>query len=474
MKDSSNTYLNRFYWLALRTNIAIIRNTAWSAIEPKAYPFYPEDSAARILVGGDVCLDTEIRILPYLGARALRGPYDPIHEIGPHQSVSVSRVKKAGIIRRARNKFSKMVRKIYRNYFLPPEFVPNPDQWEVFRELVHTSFQNPEQIFLPSIYERFVRFSITYPSDVSASDYPFTKIASFMKERDFVLVNLETPLTRHPRAYGLFASDPAYAMALKKAGISMVSLANNHMFDAGEIGFMDTMEHLSRAGIPFVGAGKSLDEARSGRVEVIRGIRIAFLSYTQWCNLDFASIAAEYPGILPMDRQIMTEDIKAAKKTADYVFVSLHWGLENEPIPDPKQTEIAHHLIDHGADVIIGNHAHIPQAIEIYRGRPIFYCLGNLIFGSGDTKWLFDNYLAEIVIDQKGIQGVIVHPVSGINEELFQPEILKGTRAKVLLRTLQLKSAFFRTGIYIKEDKGYIRIRDEFPPSQDIPANIRT
>lgn len=458
MKDFINTYLNRFYWLALQSNIDIIRNKAWSAIEPRAYPFYPESSAVRILVGGDVSLDSEIRILPYLGAYALREPFDPIIEIMPNQFRNVSGVRKGGIIRRTRNRFSKMFRKIYRKHFLLPEFVPPEDGSEIFRELVHKNFQNRGQIFLPAIYKKFVKFSMTCPSSGSTFDSPFVKIASFMKNRDYVLVNLETPLTRHHRTYGLFASDPAYAMALKKAGISMVSLANNHIFDGGEIGFIDTTEHLSRAGISFVGAGKNLDEARLGRVEVIRGIRIAFLSYTQWCNLDFASIAAEYPGILPMDRQIMTEDIKAAKKKADFVFVSLHWGIENEPIVHPKQIEIAHFLIDHGAD-LIGHHAHVPQGIEIYRGRPILYCLGNLIFGIGDTRWLFDNYLAEIVIDQRGIQGVIVYPVSGLKEELFQPEILKGTRAEALLRILQLKSAFFRTGIYIEEDKGYIRIR---------------
>jgi poly-gamma-glutamate synthesis protein (capsule biosynthesis protein) len=150
------------------------------------------------------------------------------------------------------------------------------------------------------------------------------------------------------------------------------------------------------------------------------------------------------------------------------VFVSLHWGIEHEPMPHPRQVEIAHLLIDHGADAIIGHHSHVPQAIEIYRGRPILYCLGNLIFGLGDTRWLFDNYLAEIVIDRDGIQGLIIHPVSGLKEELFQPQILTGTRAQGLLRTLQLKSSFFRTGIYIKEDKGYISIRNERSASHEM------
>ena len=470
MKDSRHVYLNRLYWLALKTNINTIRNMAWSAVKPEAYPFYPQSSAVRILVGGDVSLDTELRILPYIGAYALREPWDPNIQIMPNQTVSISQKTKAGIITKVRNRFVNKLRNIYRSHFLLPEFHSPNGGHEVFRELVHKDSKNQGQVFLPSIYEKWVKLSIPCPPSGPTFDFPFANIVSFMKERDFVFVNLETPLTRHPRAYGLFISDPAYAMALRRAGISIVSLANNHMFDAGEIGFLETMQHLSGARISYVGAGKNLREARLGRVHEIRGIRIAFLSYTQWCNMDFASIAAEYPGILPMDRQLMTEDIKTVKKTADFVFVSLHWGIENDPIVHPKQIEIAHFLIDHGADAIIGHHSHVPQAIEIYKERPILYCLGNFIFGWGDTRWLFDNYLAEIVIDQTGIQGVIVHPLSGLGEELFQPQILKGTRAQALLTTLQLKSAFFRTGIYIKEDKGYISVRNERSSSHGIPG----
>lgn len=155
----------------------------------------------------------------------------------------------------------------------------------------------------------------------------------------------------------------------------------------------------------------------------------------------------------------MVEDVKVAKRKADFVFVSLHWGIENDPNVHPKQIEIAHLLIYHGADGIIGHHPHVPHGIEIYRNRPILYSLGNFIFGQSDTRWCLDNYLAEIVIDQERIQGIMIYPISGQGQELFQPELLSGTRSDLLFFELQTRSAAFNTKITIQNDVGYIKIQ---------------
>jgi poly-gamma-glutamate synthesis protein (capsule biosynthesis protein) len=155
---------------------------------------------------------------------------------------------------------------------------------------------------------------------------------------------------------------------------------------------------------------------------------------------------------------MIEEDIKAAGEKADLVFVSLHWGFEDQPNIHPRQKEIAHMLIDAGADGIIGHHPHIPHGIEIYRGKPVLYSLGNLIFGFSSRLWS-DNFLAEIVIDRKSIQGIIIHPVSGRGQELSRPEILSGARARSTLHELQIKSVEFGTAIAIHDDLGFIKIR---------------
>jgi len=268
---------------------------------------------------------------------------------------------------------------------------------------------------------------------------------------------LETPLSDHTRVQGHFICDPRYAGALRDAGVSVVTLANNHIFDAGDRGFSDTMKNLDEAGILYTGGGKDIGDARAGRYIEKRGVKIGFLGYTNLCNKGYVSMAADYPGVAPMDPRMIVEDIKAAREKADLVIVSLHWGLEDQPIIHPRQTAIAHQLIDAGADAIIGHHPHVPHGIEIYRGKPVLYSLGNLIFGFGTAHWS-DNLLAELVIDGKRILGVMVYPVSGRGKELFQPEVLKGDRADSLLHELQIKSVGFNTAIAVQDHIGYIHI----------------
>jgi poly-gamma-glutamate capsule biosynthesis protein CapA/YwtB (metallophosphatase superfamily) len=412
-----------------------IRNFAWRLIEPKGHIFSPSDCAVRILVGGDVTFDLEVRTPRYYGVWRLK------EETAEHWV------------------WTKIKRKFWRvlcRLFFSPKFFSARIVNAPFQELLVKNPENEKRRF--QRHDNRTRFNIDYSSTTSKSAYPFEKIGPFMREKDLVLVNLETPLIRHPRAQGLHISDPRYAQAMKDAGISIVSLANNHIFDAGEIGFLHTLDHLKDAGVSYVGAGRDFEDARLGKLFQLNGMKLIFLSYTNFCNKGFASIAAEYPGTLPLDRELIVEDIKVARKKADFVFVSLHWGIEDQPNVDPKQIEIAHSLIDAGADVIIGHHPHVPHGIEIYKKRPILYSLGNFIFGHSRNQWA-DNYLAEIVIDQKRIQGIIIYPISGQGQELFQPELLNGARADALLHELQVKSVVFNTGIAIQDHIGHVKIQ---------------
>jgi poly-gamma-glutamate capsule biosynthesis protein CapA/YwtB (metallophosphatase superfamily) len=428
-------FLTRCLRWATYSRFKPIRNFAWRLIEPKGHIFSPSDSAARILVGGDVSFDHELR------TSRDRGVYRLKEEVVEYWVLTKIRRKFWGVFCRL---------------FFSPKFFSAKITKVTFPELLVKNPEN-EKRRLPRRENR-IRFNIDYASATSEFAYPFEKIAPFMKKKDLVLVNLETPLTRHPRIHGLLSSAPCYAQSMKDAGISIVSLANNHMFDAGEIGFLHTLDHLKDARISYVGAGRNFEDARLGRLVQLNGMKLIFLSYTEFCNSGFASIAAEYPGVLPLDRQLIVEDIKVARKKADFVFVSLHWGFENQPNVHPKQIEIAHSLIDAGADGIVGHHPHVPHGIEIYKKKPILYSLGNFIFGYSRNQWA-DNYLAEIVIDQRHIQGIIIYPISGQGQELFQPELLNGARADLLLHELQIKSVVFNTGIAMQNHVGYVTIQ---------------
>lgn len=409
-----------------------------SIITPKAESFSPSDTATRILVGGDVTFDHEIRNPPNIGINRI--------------NCETSKFRTVSKIRRL---FLRLCQKILisRNYYTPLT------KYKTFKELMIKNHKNGESSSSDLWNHKYTRFNIHYPPNTSVYSYPFEKIAPLMQSKDVVLVNLESPLSDHKRAQGFFISEPQYAKAMREAGISIVSLANNHVFDAGEIGFLETLCHLDDARIVYTGAGTNLEDARSGKLIQINKMKIIFLSYTQYCNHQFTSVASEYPGILPVDRQLILEDLKAARMKGDLVFICLHWGFENQASVHPKQTEIAHLLIDAGADAIIGHHPHVPHGIEIYKKRPILYSLGNFIFGISFNNWINDNCLVEIVIHEKCIQGLIIYPISGRGQELFQPEVLKGDRADSMLKDLQIKSEVFNTGIAVRNHVGYVRIQ---------------
>ena len=419
----------------LHSRIALLRRVAWFFFRPVAESFTPSPQATRVLVGGDVCLDRAVRPIPFVGAEC---------------SLKTGRTR------------SVLMESCFRVWKLLCKMVLSPRYFSTF---IYYPFQEIRPKSSVSAGGRMPEkesaeregFNAEHTPEESQLTYPFEKIKHLFQGRDLVLVNLETPLTDNPRVQGWFASNPGYAQAMKDAGISMTSLSNNHIFDAGERGFFDTIRNLGKAGIHWTGAGNSLAEARGGRLVYVKDMRISVLSYTQYCNSLYASIAGDYPGILPLDLNLMLEDVRRSRKQADLVLVSLHWGFEDQPSVHPRQIEIAHQLIDGGADCIIGHHPHVPHGIEIYRGKPVLYSLGNFIFGHCKPLW-GDNILVEIVIECKTIQGLVIHPIAGTGRELFQPVPVRGERAEAVLHNLQMRSAVFGTGIAINNDVGHIKI----------------
>jgi poly-gamma-glutamate synthesis protein (capsule biosynthesis protein) len=386
----------------------------------------------NIVCGGEVSFDLEIRQIWYQGAWRLKRTSSPKRKQRSRVSNKILRIWNA----------IKISRKIQ------PDFV----------ELLVMDPENMKNMELDSYFYSCIPFKIDFKNTTEKFSYPFRKLSSFLRSKDLVLVNLENPLSSNPRAQGLLIAEPGYAQAMADAGISLVSLANNHIFDAGENGFIETIDHLNRAGILFVGAGENFEKARMGTTIELKGTTVNFLGYTQYCNNRFISIAgSNYAGILPLDRQLMIDDIKRAREKTDFVFPVLHWGIENDWRIHPTATEIAHTLIDNGADGIIGHGSHVPQAIEIYKNKPIIYSTGNFIFGHNSKEWA-DNFLAEIIIDRRRIREVIIHPISAKGEELFQPELLSGSRADSLLQDLRDKSLFFDTKVTIQNDAGHISI----------------
>ncbi|MES2985556.1 MAG: CapA family protein [Patescibacteria group bacterium] len=217
-------------------------------------------------------------------------------------------------------------------------------------------------------------------------DYPFAKISKELADADITFANLETPLiagNTTPGGNTVFRADTAFADALKRTGIDIVSLANNHMKDQGEKGIVSTKEALDKAGVVYAGAGLSLDEARSLRIVEANGIKVGYLAYNDTDVVPQSTYANDSPqsGTNTMDTRRLKEDIEKARSQVNVVIISMHSGTEYvTEKPNTRQTTFARAAIDYGADMVIGHHPHVLQPMEIYKNKYIFYSLGNFVF----------------------------------------------------------------------------------------------
>lgn len=218
----------------------------------------------------------------------------------------------------------------------------------------------------------------------------FSPIADLLAAPDVTFANLETPIApdagQGTRPF-VFNAPPAVLGALARAGVDLVSFANNHAFDQGRPGFEETLRRLDGAAIRYVGAGPAGRAAGPVLLEA-NGLRLAFLGYAHFFNQDGNACPQGRAGAClqasELDRRKAVEDVRAAAGAADAVIVSLHWGDEYETQPREADVELAHRLADAGALVVLGHHPHVLQPVELYRradGRTavIAYSLGNFI-----------------------------------------------------------------------------------------------
>jgi poly-gamma-glutamate capsule biosynthesis protein CapA/YwtB (metallophosphatase superfamily) len=303
-----------------------------------------------------------------------------------------------------------------------------------------------------------IQYGLTFRSKEEEARHPLQRIAPVLREADIAFANLETPLSDRARHTGAFLTPTAFADALRWAGIDVVSTANNHAMDAEETGLLDTIEALERVGIGHAGTGRNLEEARRPFIIEREGIRIAFLAYAQFVNGGASNFALpDRSGVAPMSPPIIREDIRRVRDRVDLVVVSFHWSIENSQDTHPEDRSFAKAVVDAGADIVLGHHPHVPRGVEVYRGKPIVYSLGNLIFGHSHDYWV-DNYLVRLTLTRTGVTQVEILPVAGSGTDLAQPFLLEGERARRTLEDIQARTAQLETRMEIVGDRGVIRI----------------
>ena len=338
-------------------------------------------------------------------------------------------------------------------------------------------------------------------------------VSSLLHDADIAFGNLETPVSTRGAPVEKWINmrmPPELLKDVQGLGFDVVTLANNHMMDFGEVAFRDTLAHLDKRGLKRVGAGEDLDSAWQAEVMPLGDRRAAFLGaastlgvqsaatderpgvapihVSEAYNIDFAG-SMEQPGSAPYvftrawqeDVERAIAAIQAAREHADFVALALHWGVPpfwrsrfQDGLAD-YQIEVGHWLIEAGADCIVGHHPHSLQEVEVYQGKPIFYSLGNFVFhhnrGPVSHTPISRNAPYAISVDRRNrawSETVIVladfdaggeaqyslQPV--LLDDAGNPQLLMGGEGQALIERLAAMSS--NAAIHWRGERGYLQL----------------
>lgn len=236
---------------------------------------------------------------------------------------------------------------------------------------------------------------------------PFAAFAGILRAADIRIGNLECVVATTGVAWNkpyTFRAHPRVLPILKRH-FTAVSLANNHSGDFGPLAFSEMLGLLERERILYFGGGQNLSEAHAPLLFERKGLRIALLGFNEFFPRSFEA-DSDKPGIAWSDDDQVQADIKNARTRyrADVVITFMHWGWEHEHFASKRQRQLAHLMIDSGADAVVGGHPHVTQNIEHYKGRPIFYSLGNFVFNGFSDKDNNIGWLLRVELDKKGVR----------------------------------------------------------------------
>jgi hypothetical protein len=271
---------------------------------------------------------------------------------------------------------------------------------------------NDKKGFLP-VGDNMKKKSLTMLSvgDISLglphAEFFFEFVAPTLRQADIVVGQVEHLFTERPlkTTDGAAPCDPKGMKALAKAGLTVATLAGNHVWDSGPPGIEDTVNGLCGLGIATVGAGANIDEATKPAIIQKDGVKIGFLDYNcvglketyagkekagcayvhvmTYYDLDYAGPGGPptiYTFCEPKSFGSMSDNVRRLRSSCDVLVVSLHKGLVHTPVKLAQyEREVTHAAIDAGADIIFSHHAHILKGIEVYRGKVIYHGLSNFV-----------------------------------------------------------------------------------------------
>ena len=233
-----------------------------------------------------------------------------------------------------------------------------------------------------------------FHSDVSNiyKDGVFAALSPYISKSQLSIANLECPVanegfTKIKKQGPSLKCSKEDVKYLKESGFNLVTLANNHIKDYGEVGIEETIKCINDIGLGYVGAGRNLNEA--AKVFYYNN-GDAIVAIINCCEHEFSIATEESFGANPLDVVNQWYQIQEAKSKADYVIIIVHGGTEHYSLPTPRMKKTYRFFVEAGADVVINHHQHCCSGYEKYKGKPILYGIGNFCFdfpGHTDEKW---------------------------------------------------------------------------------------
>ena len=286
-----------------------------------------------------------------------------------------------------------------------------------------------------------VMFARNMEGVLSSDSSPFAGVSNVTSNVDLLIINFENAATNSENAVKgdvPLKCDPKYVPLAKANNRTIATLANNHVCDYGFTGMRDTIKYLKDAGITPMGAGENASDAQKSVTQNINNRDITVLNYmdsNNFAEYDYQSLPYandSSPGYSAYNSEDAKKQISEARANgSDFIMVSMHFGNEYSMSPNTDQEKIAHELIDYGADIVVGAHPHVPQGVEMYKGKPICYSLGNFMFDLGTESTLNDYMIKVELVNDTGV--LTLYPV---NINGYLPHIMSPDDGKTFLNGL--------------------------------------
>ncbi|HZN90112.1 MAG TPA: CapA family protein [Thermoleophilaceae bacterium] len=235
--------------------------------------------------------------------------------------------------------------------------------------------------------------------------YPWESAGEALQRADIAFGNLESAVSRRgtpfPKQFNFRGTPAALAGLRRHSGVDVLNLANNHVGDYGPIAMLDTVRGVERLGMRAVGAGSGPERALQPQVVERLGLRVGFVGFSNILPLEFAAEPGR-PGVAWATPETVDKAVRAARKRADVVVATFHWGIEKMPAETADQAELAKVAADAGAQLVIGAHPHVLQPLRRSGGALVAYSLGNFVFGAHSS----DTAATGVLITDLSAQGV--------------------------------------------------------------------